>query len=501
MRELSHACLGAIVGVSVSILLSSLATSPWLGFAEGGAPSENPVIETAAFLGWHDDFNDTSKVASSSGVEISEGTVQLRLAVLTRQGLVLSWGSSGAFDSSELGAPSVLLDGTVYKMWYYGSSGFDFRIGYATSLDGRTWTKQGQVLAPSLPLEDSNVAYPEVLKIGSEYRMWYTGYDGTTYRIFAATSSDGISWTKQGVTLDVGPPGALDDFRVWDPTVIVRQGAYYMWYTGQSTSDPPRARIMLATSADGLSWTKQGVVLSPGPAGSRDEDYAANPAVRIVGPLYEMIYMGGSGGVQRLLYARSVDGVNWQKRGLALDLLAPEESPYVNQPSFLIEANGSFSVYYAARGSGLRIYYAMLPPPSSGRVVSTAIEIPSGLRWGSFEQNVSVPPMASIRFTVRDARSHVSVPGLENRSPERIDLGALDPLVYPRLSLEASLFGGESGSPVLDSWQVAWSVPSLPRDGGFAITGLYVWLLIGGLVATTAAAITFAILFIRSRRE
>ena len=310
-------------------------------------------------------FNNTSEIRTYSGVDASDGSVWSvgpRLTPLIRQGIVLSTGASGEFDSFELGGPSVLFDSGTYKMWYFGYSGSTVAIGYATSPDGRTWTKQGPVLAPSIPLEGSNIAYPEVLKIGSEYRMWYTGYDGSTGRILAATSSDGLSWVKQGLTLDVGGPGTLDDFRVWDPTVLYRHETFYMWYTGQSTSDPPRARILLATSSDGLSWTKRGVVVSPGATGSMDQDHVANPAVRRACLFFEMIYMGGSGGYQRLFYARSIDGVHWQKKGLALDVLAPDESPYVVQPSFLIEANGTWSVYYAARGSALRIYHAIAIP-------------------------------------------------------------------------------------------------------------------------------------------
>src|SRR6266704_989058 len=226
--------------------------------------------------------------------------------------------------------------------------------------------------------------------------------------------ADGISWTKQGVVLDVGSGGAPDDLKVWDATVLLQGGTYYMWYTGQSTGDPPRGMILLATSSDGLSWTKQGVVLSSGAAGSLDQDYVANPAVRIVGPFFEMIYMGGSVGLQRLFYARSVDGANWQKRGLALDVLAPDESPYVVQPTFVVEANGTRSVYYAARGSANRIYYAILPVQGeNGQVSSVAIDIPQGLEWDAFSLTFQTPAGTSIGITVLDARTNTPVAGMD----------------------------------------------------------------------------------------
>jgi predicted GH43/DUF377 family glycosyl hydrolase len=37
--------------------------------------------------------------------------------------------------------PSVYFDGTVYRMWYTGSDGSRFRIGLATSPDGKHWEK------------------------------------------------------------------------------------------------------------------------------------------------------------------------------------------------------------------------------------------------------------------------------------------------------------------------------------------------------------------------
>ncbi len=349
------------------------------------------------------------------------------------------------------------------------------------------------------------MAYPEVIKVGAEYRMWYTGNDGSTYRILAATSADGISWTKQGVVLDVGSGGAPDDLKVWDATVLLQGGTYYMWYTGQSTGDPPRGMILLATSSDGLSWTKQGVVLSSGAAGSLDQDYVANPAVRIVGPFFEMIYMGGSGGLQRLFYARSVDGANWQKRGLALDVLAPDESPYVVQPTFVVEANGTRSVYYAARGSANRIYYAILPVQGeNGQVSSVAIDIPQGLEWDAFSLTFQTPAGTSIGITVLDARTNTPVAGMDNLSAGRVSLTALATGNYSSILLEGWLAGDGVSTPALDAWQVTWSVPPAnpptPTEPAFSLMGaaLLPWA-IGG--ASCAAAVLVSVIALLAGRR
>ena len=47
------------------------------------------------------------------------------------------WDGWGAYSAS------VIFDGVVYKMWYTGSNGsaWHAEVGYATSTDGKLWTK------------------------------------------------------------------------------------------------------------------------------------------------------------------------------------------------------------------------------------------------------------------------------------------------------------------------------------------------------------------------
>ena len=40
------------------------------------------------------------------------------------------------------------------------------------------------------------VCLPCVVRDGDEYKLWCSGYDGKTWRIGLATSRDGINWTK-----------------------------------------------------------------------------------------------------------------------------------------------------------------------------------------------------------------------------------------------------------------------------------------------------------------
>ena len=95
---------------------------------------------------------------------------------------------------------SVLYDQaeSIYKMWYSGddnSSPPRARIGYATSPDGITWTPHPDNpvidLGPSGSFDDWHAYYPDVIKDGSTYKMWYTGDSYGRHYLGFATSPDG----------------------------------------------------------------------------------------------------------------------------------------------------------------------------------------------------------------------------------------------------------------------------------------------------------------------
>lgn len=341
--------------------------------------------------------------------------------VLFRQGLVLPNGTGSDPDSMQAGKPTVLFDGGAYKMWYYGcSSSYACTIDYATSGDGRVWSKHGAVLGPAGALEQL-VAYPSVIKIGLVYWMFYTGYDYSTYRIFAAASLDGITWARQGLVLDVGSPGAADSYGVQFPAVLYNGTGLTMWYTGTDGPTPPNAWILRATSPDGLAWTKHGQVLPRGPPGSLDAYQAHSAYVQVGGPRYQMMYSGSpNSSVNYILYADSPDGVSWQKRGLALAPL-PGIETQIGGPAFVVSSNQSWDVWYGVRNdvSDVSIYLAVSDsePPTTqattvgtlGRdgwyvsnvtVLLTAHDTMSGIGWTNYSVDAGPETVYSSPFVV-----------------------------------------------------------------------------------------------------
>jgi predicted GH43/DUF377 family glycosyl hydrolase len=210
-----------------------------------------------------------------------------------RMGLVI--GTNASLEDRVF-APTVTWDGATYEMWYVGDdfhSPYGSRIFYATSPDGYTWTRQG--LAMNIGLEGTydtdGVSFPAVIKEGGTYKMWYSGHDGSNWRILYATSLDGMSWLPQGLAINLGfPPSDYDHFAVFEPAVVKdSQGTYHAWYTG---SDGANYRILNATSSDGLVWTKLGLSMDIIPGTPEDSKVLPGSAIIQPNSVVSMWYGG-----------------------------------------------------------------------------------------------------------------------------------------------------------------------------------------------------------------
>ncbi len=166
-------------------------------------------------------------------------------------------GTPGQWDSSAVTSPHVILDGITFRMWYQGTNGTGtYRIGYAESSDGLAWMKStsNPVLNPGTAgqFDAAGVLMPAVIRDGGIYRMWYVGLDSAgpagRYRIGFAQSADGISWTKYAgnPVLGLGPAGAFDETGVLSPCVLKNGSTFEMWYTGRDAAG--RLRIGSATN-------------------------------------------------------------------------------------------------------------------------------------------------------------------------------------------------------------------------------------------------------------
>jgi uncharacterized repeat protein (TIGR01451 family) len=104
-----------------------------------------------------------------------------------KDGTVLN---NGIYDNPRAETPCVITTETGYEMFYSGCDLYKWRIFHATSPDGVTWEKDGIIVEPTLPSEGSTAAMPAVIHEGDTYKMWYSGYT-TNYRIFYAEKAPG----------------------------------------------------------------------------------------------------------------------------------------------------------------------------------------------------------------------------------------------------------------------------------------------------------------------
>jgi predicted GH43/DUF377 family glycosyl hydrolase len=171
----------------------------------------------------------------------------------------------GSWDSEFTLSPRVLHD-SIFRMWYTGGSAGITGIGYATSNDGFSWTKRGgQVLAPgpSRAWDSGEVELGSVVWNGSLFLMWYRGSNTTitvSGAVGLATSPDGITWTKYAENPILVPDDfGLDQRYLANPYSIKMSLTYNMWYSGESglsATSDPANRVLYATSYDGKSWNK-----------------------------------------------------------------------------------------------------------------------------------------------------------------------------------------------------------------------------------------------------
>ncbi|MBW1711991.1 MAG: hypothetical protein JRJ59_02425 [Deltaproteobacteria bacterium] len=93
-----------------------------------------------------------------------------------------------------------------------------YHIRHATSADGRTWRRPGLVCIDHADQREYAISRPSVLLTGAGYKMWYSyraSVKSAGYRLGYAESEDGLSWTRldDQVGIDLSKEG-------WDSEMI-----------------------------------------------------------------------------------------------------------------------------------------------------------------------------------------------------------------------------------------------------------------------------------------
>lgn len=248
--------------------------------------------------------------------------------------------SDDLFSGSTWNDPSVLFDNGEYVMFASSDLSFDgnIKVYRLTSSDGISWTRNPSVAVlekgVGVAWDNKSVETPSVVKFNGVYHMFYTGYQVNTptdFKIGHATSSDGITWTKNSsnpIVASVGGTAVADDFDQFitaEPGAVVFNNKLYVYFAAQgfiTTADggvvvnDQLLTIGLVTSSDGETFSSPQRVLDPNQTifpRSNYKGYSTPAAIVLNGRIHlylDVMEVIGSDVQVKLYHASSDDGVS-----------------------------------------------------------------------------------------------------------------------------------------------------------------------------------------------
>lgn len=158
----------------------------------------------------------------------------------------------------------------------------------------------------------NNALYPSVWKDGATYRMVYCNPALTEIRL--ATSATGVAFIDQGLLVPLGPGGSFDDAVLADPYELKIGSTYYLFYTAK---DGAEFSMGLTTSATGGvgTFVKQGQVLAKFGTGWESVGVFDSSVLEYDADKFVMFYTGFDGAKQMCGYATAdvADLTTWTR--------------------------------------------------------------------------------------------------------------------------------------------------------------------------------------------
>lgn len=182
------------------------------------------------------------------------------------------------------------------------------RLMFATSLDGKTFSRTGTVFVDQGAVPDLAIA-PD----GKLY-LYYTGWtvgERQNETVVGISEDEGITWTYHYLVFE----GFEEMPSPVDPDVIIRDdGTFLLYLTSQARGDA-EAHTFVATGTDGVNFTNQGaaVAVSDEPILDPDAFYLDGTWHLFAGGIYA-----------RNWHATSDDGFQYSIKSLE-DFLAPSD--------------------------------------------------------------------------------------------------------------------------------------------------------------------------------
>ena len=368
------------------------------------------------------------------------------------------------------------------------------RIGFAISPDGINWTKHpNPVLVPDPGTwDESSVDFPMVILENGQYKMWYTGWSpsDSVVALGYATSPDGKNWTKHGSNPVLTTSGAnWDAGGIGDCYIMPISGGYKIWYCGW-TADYSYSDIGYATSNDGINWIpyNNNPVVKHGVSGSWDDGVVKSPSVLIVNDTYHLWYAGkrlGESYSHQIAWATSADGINWNKYDdtQTMDSLYAVCDPVLKPGSDWDEDGVNTGTVFLEEDSLLHMWYSgveHLGPPNLWRIgVATApviLNVPGDYSTiqgainnasdgnlilvadGTYQENINFKGKAitvASYFYLDNDINHISNTIIDGSNPSNPDIGSV---VY--------FLNGEDTTSILSGFTLTQGVGGANGSGG-----------------------------------
>lgn len=271
--------------------------------------------------------------------------------------------------------PSILRTSQGYEVYYTDLDTATNRtvIAKAYSTDGENWATRwtkggvnGLVVSGSSGQWNENVESAAIVKLKKGWRLYFSGYrdEGKPSKGFPAAlwfmaSPDGINFQPVLNGPVMAPTkGWYDNDAIYSPTILRQDGTYYMIYVGHcytncSNIANPGVYLLLATSRDGISWTKSKTpVASPGQFSDWRADGIAEPYLIRRGSGSYLLFFTGLQGENRAIGVASATSPKgpWKFGSEPIVLPGASGAPDEHQvlaPAAVVE-NGELKLWYLA---------------------------------------------------------------------------------------------------------------------------------------------------------
>ncbi len=270
-------------------------------------------------------------------VSLSSASAQAGLFTLASDKPVVAHGPANKWDGQYTDPGAVFYDDGMFHMFRNGFRGWpsSVQIGYLTSPDGIHWTQA----SPDPVMMSKDVPYAKVAALASDALVLDDGtwvlyfYTWDTYDQNASPGAVGRAtapaptgpWTPDPAPiLNPGTKGSWDETRVDAPRIVKTDDGYRMYYTGYDHTGLTSGKIGMASSTDGIHWTKyDDPSTTAAPYAESDPIMTAQEGITAIGQpmveqtpdgwvmIFRQVDVSRTPVQMTLNYALSDDGIHW----------------------------------------------------------------------------------------------------------------------------------------------------------------------------------------------